>query len=153
MQLANATAPMLVPPRGAILGFFAEYLFLSSYYKAAVFLDGLRYPSAEHAYVAQKSAGLKMRAFIASLPSAQEAHDLGRAMQVHCDWPACRIAAMERVLRAKFADPALRAALVATGTQYLEAGNDWGDTFWGVYQGQGLNHLGHLLMRLRDEFR
>jgi predicted NAD-dependent protein-ADP-ribosyltransferase YbiA (DUF1768 family) len=29
--------------------------------------------------------------------------------------------------------------------------NTWGDTFWGICKGQGENHLGRLLMQIRDE--
>ena len=32
-------------------------------------------------------------------------------------------------------------------------GNDWNDTFWGQCDGVGLNHLGKLLMRVREEIR
>ena len=29
--------------------------------------------------------------------------------------------------------------------------NWWGDKFWGVCNGEGENHLGKLLMKIRDE--
>ena len=35
----------------------------------------------------------------------------------------------------------------------LEEGNRWHDTFWGIDQntGKGENHLGKILMKVRDE--
>jgi predicted NAD-dependent protein-ADP-ribosyltransferase YbiA (DUF1768 family) len=32
----------------------------------------------------------------------------------------------------------------------LIEGNWWGDTYWGVCNGVGENHLGKLLMKIRD---
>jgi len=43
--------------------------------------------------------------------------------------------------------------LLKTGTQDLVEGNTWGDTFWGVCRGKGKNHLGRLLMLVRQELR
>lgn len=43
--------------------------------------------------------------------------------------------------------------LLATGTRYLEETNTWGDTYWGVCEGKGLNMLGKTLMQVRDELR
>ena len=33
----------------------------------------------------------------------------------------------------------------------LVEGNTWGDRYWGVYNGQGKNWLGRLLMQVRGE--
>ena len=35
----------------------------------------------------------------------------------------------------------------------LIEGNVWNDTFWGVCNGKGHNHLGKILMKVRDEIR
>ncbi len=40
--------------------------------------------------------------------------------------------------------------LLATGDAVLEEGNNWGDEFWGVVDGRGMNWLGTLLMTVRD---
>ena len=44
---------------------------------------------------------------------------------------------------------------IFTGELVLEEGNTWHDTFWGVdaKTGEGLNHLGRILMKVRDELR
>jgi hypothetical protein len=58
---------------------------------------------------------------------------------------------MARLLRAKFADARLAAALITTGSAELVEVNTWGDRYWGVCAGRGENHLGRLLMALRGE--
>ncbi len=60
---------------------------------------------------------------------------------------------MKQILRIKFADPALRTALEATGEATLIEGNTWNDTFWGVCRGKGQNNLGKILEAIRAENR
>ena len=43
--------------------------------------------------------------------------------------------------------------LLGTGDTYLEEGNTWNDTFWGVCNGVGENNLGRILMEVREELR
>jgi ribA/ribD-fused uncharacterized protein len=144
----GARLPTVTPT--AIRGFFGRYRFLSNFHLKGIDLDGLTYPSSEHAYMAQKSCGLKMRTFISTLPTPQAAQIFGHSIQTCCTWPHQRLAAMRRVLAAKFKDEVLAAALLATGDRYLEETNDRGDVFWGVCDGQGQNQLGLLLMSIRE---
>jgi ribA/ribD-fused uncharacterized protein len=71
---------------------------------------------------------------------------------------------MEQILRSKFErNPELKKKLLETGDKILVEGNTCKDTFWGVdlnspdeespwlYKGE--NHLGRLLMKLREEFK
>lgn len=62
---------------------------------------------------------------------------------------------MEEIVRAKFSEnETLKNMLLATGDAELKEGNTWNDTFWGIDQktGSGENHLGKILMKIRDEF-
>ncbi len=43
--------------------------------------------------------------------------------------------------------------LLATGSAELIEGNDWGDDYWGRATPQGKNHLGVVLMQVREELR
>ena len=45
----------------------------------------------------------------------------------------------------------LKEKLLATGDEYLEEGNNWGDRIWGTVNGEGENRLGKILMKVRDE--
>jgi predicted NAD-dependent protein-ADP-ribosyltransferase YbiA (DUF1768 family) len=60
---------------------------------------------------------------------------------------------MEDLVRQKFSNPALATRLLKTGEAVLEEGNTWGDRFWGVdaRTGEGENHLGLILMRVRKD--
>ena len=53
----------------------------------------------------------------------------------------------------KFIGTLLEPLLLATGDAELIEGNNWGDTYWGKCNGQGLNRLGILLMQIRDYIR
>ena len=44
-------------------------------------------------------------------------------------------------------------SIVMSRERKLVEGNDWHDRFWGVCRGQGKNHLGKLLMRVRESLR
>lgn len=39
---------------------------------------------------------------------------------------------------------------MATGNEMLVEGNNWHDKFWGVCGGEGENHLGKMLMHIRE---
>ena len=61
---------------------------------------------------------------------------------------------MEEVVRAKFSqNPELLQRLIDTGDMELVEGNRWHDAYWGVdlATGEGENHLGLILMKIRSE--
>lgn len=66
-----------------------------------------------------------------------------------------RLQLMERLLRKKFDNehPQLQQLLLATGDEELVEGNYWRDTYWGVCDGVGENHLGKLLMKIRENLK
>lgn len=47
----------------------------------------------------------------------------------------------------------LRNKLINTGDAYLKETNTWNDTFWGISNGIGQNHLGKILMQIREEMK
>lgn len=58
---------------------------------------------------------------------------------------------MEDLLREKFQRKDLKQKLLDTGDAELIEGNTWGDTYWGMVGNKGHNHLGRLLMKVREE--
>lgn len=75
------------------------------------------------------------------------------AMQVRSDWESTKVDVMYGALRCKFSlYPHLNSMLVSTaGSILVEASPH--DLFWGGgREGEGLNYLGRLLMKLRSEF-
>ena len=88
-----------------------------------------------------------MRIIFAATPSA--AKRAGRKVRLRDDWELVRVHVMRDLLTQKFAHDSLAALLLSTGNAELVEGNTWGDTFWGVCGGTGLNVLGKLLMEHR----
>lgn len=60
---------------------------------------------------------------------------------------------MKQLLKLKFDKnhPDLQQKLIATYPEELVEGNYWHNTYWGVCEGVGENHLGQLLMGIRNE--
>ena len=137
----------------AIKGFSGRYRWLSNFWAAEVTLDGMAFGTVEGAYQAAKTLDVDQRRVIAGLAKPGQAKRYGRKLKVRDDWEEVKLAVMENLLRQKFAHPDLRQKLLETGDAYLEESNAWQDFFWGVCDGKGANHLGWLLMKVRDELR
>lgn len=134
---------------GCIDRFDGEHRFLSNFWAAPVRLDGWGYPSVENAYQAAKTLVVSERVPFQKC-SAFEAKKLGRTLTLRADWEAAKRDEMVALLIQKFSHAHLCKLLVATGDAELIEGNHWGDTYWGVCRGKGENHLGKLLMMVRE---
>ena len=126
------------------------YDFLSNFHAAAVRLDGVEYPTVEHAYQAAKTLDDAERAHVRSAPTPAEAKQRGGEVTLRPGWNDIKVDVMRDLLQQKFAGGILRDRLLATAPRVLIEGNTWGDRFWGVYHGEGQNRLGRLLMEVRD---
>ncbi|HKQ50267.1 MAG TPA: NADAR family protein [Phycisphaerae bacterium] len=137
-----------------ISSFFGEYRFLSNFWPAVVEYENITFSSVEHAYQAAKTLDMAERRRIAAIVEPGDAKRAGRALRLRPDWEQVKIGVMEDCVRYKFTHHAdLREKLLATGDAELIEGNTWGDRFWGVCDGQGENHLGKILMKVRAELR
>ena len=137
----------------SIKGFQGDFRFLTNFYPCKVEFEGLIYKSSEAAYQASKSLDFATRQDFCSLKT-REARNLGQQIACRTNWEEEKLNVMYRILRAKFTqDPGLKFKLLSTEDAYLEETNYWHDTFWGVYNSKGENHLGRLLMVVRDELR
>lgn len=126
--------------------------FLSNFYIVDVSYNGIKYPSSEHAYQAQKSGNNKVQRIFATLQSPNDAKLLGRAIRVREDWEKIKDLVMFNVVYAKFNQNSNLASLLrSTGKRQLIEGNYWNDIYWGVCKGVGQNKLGLLLMQIRDQ--
>lgn len=136
-----------------ITSFTGEYRFLSNFWPCDIqFIDRI-YPSVEHAYQASKTVIESEREIIQCATTPGAAKRMGKKVTLRSDWEVKKLLFMELFVGQKFTDPGLRDKLLATGDAELTEGNRWGDTFWGVCNGVGENHLGKILMRLRETLR
>lgn len=135
--------------------FKGDYRFLSNFFPSSIEMyDGVRYPTSEHAFQAHKTHSMEERRHIASLDTPGKAKRAGRRVTLRDDWEVIKISIMEGVLFQKFSMHLdLRQKLIDTGDAELIEGNTWGDTFWGVCRGKGENHLGKLLMKIRQALK
>ncbi len=136
-----------------IKGFFGQYRFLSNFYPSKVTFEGVEYPTVEHAYQAAKTNDWVIRGHISRMDTPAQAKRAGRTLN-QIDWHERSLKTMEDLVLLKFiSDTDLRRLLLITGDAYLEETNKWHDTFWGVCEGVGENHLGKILMRVREKIR
>lgn len=137
----------------AITSFKGEYAWLSNMQRIDPFLYGhLKFGSVECFYVAMKTTDVVERAKIAKM-NPYEAKKYGRTLKLRDDWDDIKLGVMKWGLLKKFSQKKFKQLLLSTGDQELIEGNTWGDTFWGVCNGVGENHLGKLLMEIRESLR
>lgn len=135
-----------------------ETEFLSNFYPVEINYRGAIYASVEHAYMSAKSDDPVWKVFCQN--KANKAGDVKREskkIKLVPEWDKIKFQVMLSCLRAKFQNPKLQAMLLSTGDQNLQEGNTWGDRIWGVdlkvNPNIGENHLGRLLMKVREEIR
>ena len=136
--------------------FRGDYEFLSNFYPCLISHDGLEYKNLEAAFQAAKCTSLNDRIKFTNL-DAGEAKKIGRNVILRRDWETVKYFVMTELLVIKFAfNPRLMRSLRATGSAMLIEGNSWHDNYWGnctcpkCEAVPGYNHLGKLLMVLRD---
>ena len=137
-----------------ISSFRDEYFFLSNFYPVEIKLDGIVYPNAETAFQAQKTLDVEERRKFSMLKNPVQAKRLGRKVKLRDDWEEVKLDIMTEIVSQKFLQhPHLIEMLLQTGDEELIEGNKWGDRFWGVCKGKGENHLGKILMKIRDTYK
>lgn len=107
------------------------------------------WPSSEHAYQAAKTDDPDRAEEIRLARTPAKSRDLGQA------FPRIEnlVEVMTEIVTAKFTNPALQTMLLETGDRKLIEDAPW-DEFWGWGKNQdGQNHLGKLLMQLREDLR
>lgn len=133
--------------------FRGPYYFLSNFYEAPVTWNSITYRNNEAAFQSAKTNSIVVRETFATMdPSAAKRE--GRRVVLRPDWEEVKYQIMYEICLAKFTqNKELRERLLATGDEYLEEGNTWGDRIWGTVNGQGNNWLGKILMQVREELK
>lgn len=136
--------------------FQREYRWLSNFWITPCEYNGVKYKSVEHGYQALKCERQADSEAISAAATPALAKRMTNSARIRKDWPAIKLAYMLELVRSKFASsPALRYKLLATGDEELVEGNMWYDKYWGVdlRTGEGENHLGKILMQVREEIK
>ena len=145
--------------------FAFQFRFLSNFYEAPEFdfsieYEGLTYKNIEAAYQAQKTNDRTIKERFTEM-NGHKAKKLGKKIEkgdehsyFRKDWnDETKLKVMYDLLKIKFRNKNLKEMLLATGDKEIIEGNSWGDIFWGVCDGIGENHLGKLLMKVREELK
>lgn len=132
-----------------IIGKFrGEYNWLSNFY----IHDRYHNLSVEHVYLAAKTTNVMDYRMIITAETPAIAKKLSKTVAVRYDWDDVKLAVMEHLIREKFSmTPHLEKKLRETAGAMIVEGNTWGDRYWGVCDGEGENHLGKIIMKVRDE--
>lgn len=133
--------------------FEGEYAFLSNYYDSPIFYDGILYPTVEHAFQAAKTTIFTQRVIISNKKTPGQAKRAGRIVTLRENWDDIKLYIMKELIILKFTNPKLKSALLNTKDAELIEGNTWNDTYWGVCNDIGENHLGKILMEVRGMLR
>jgi ribA/ribD-fused uncharacterized protein len=136
--------------------FEKEYRWLSNFAPCSVVLYGITYPSVEHAYMSAKSDDVRW--YLKCADDRIAPGEIKRMSKDVClvkNWDAIKVEVMRECLNQKFRQEPFKTLLLQTGDRYIQEGNTWGDTFWGVdlQTGQGENNLGKLIMEIRGQLK
>lgn len=132
-----------------IKGFFGQYRWLSNFEECNIYYRGMWFASTEAAYMSGKTPLLEERHALTKM-NPKEARKYGQTIQLHPSWDEIKLIVMYEVNSTKYQIPKYKQLLFETGDKYLEETNWWRDSFWGAHFGQGENHLGKILMYIRD---
>jgi len=149
--------------------FQGKYFFLSNFSPAEIEHNGIKYPTIEHYYVAMKANKMQFlngvyyafddfREMVAKLKEPAFAKKIGKMISIRKDWHDVKFDIMYWGIKEKFKNEKLKEMLLSTGDEEIIEGNVWHDQIWGSCdcdkcRGKGKNHLGKILMKVRDELR
>lgn len=136
-----------------ITEFQGDYRWLSNFSPCEIYLDGEEYRSVEHAYMSAKSDSPDWKAYCRDTESPGLVKRESKRLSVKENWNTIKLDIMAKCLTQKFNQEPYKSKLLATGERYIQEGNKWGDTFWGVdlKTGKGQNMLGTIIMNIRSE--
>lgn len=134
-----------------ITQFRGEFSWLSNFYPVQIEYEGLTYPSVEHAYQAGKLINIEDRKLFLIM-SAGQAKRNWKKYKTYNLTEEFRLNLMYQLLSIKFNQEPFKSLLIATNNCNIIEGNYWGDKFFGycLKTNQGKNHLGKLIMNIRE---
>lgn len=135
----------------------SNYHWLSNFELVTIVLDGQEWSSVEHYYQAQKFLDINLRNQVRELSTPGKTKRFARKHQdqIRADWPEIKLMVMEKALREKYQQEPFKSKLLATSGSIFEDSPQ--DNFWGTgtigQSGPGLNYLGKILEKIRQELQ
>lgn len=150
---------MIDSKKETIESFRGEYFYLSNFSNYPVTFEGITYKNNESAFQSAKLSTnntvdpkTKLTRKDFSLMTGIEAKRAGKRISLRNDWEDIKLQVMRKICKAKFSQNVLlKEKLISTGNTPIVEHNSWGDTFWGVSNNRGENHLGKILTGIRSE--
>lgn len=134
--------------------FDGSYSCFSNFYLREVKYKDKIYKTKEHAFQCQKATNCRDFEYVFNAPTPLKAKRRSRAINLRDNWNHVKVSIMKEIVLEFFKQHNdLRDILMSTDDAELIEGNDWGDVFWGVCNEEGENHLGKILMEVRDMLR
>jgi predicted NAD-dependent protein-ADP-ribosyltransferase YbiA (DUF1768 family) len=139
-----------VRSRYGISSFTGEYRWLSNFWECyPIVYEDLTFETIENAYQASKTFPRLRSDFIDISPGA--AKKLGKKVPLRPAFSANKLSIMRFLCEQKFGREPLRTCLMETAPKMITEGNIWGDVYWGMCNGRGQNHLGRIIMDIREK--
>lgn len=149
--------------------FEGRWRFLSNFYPCKIEHQGIIYNSVEVYYVAMKVNDQQLingryytpgdfREMIAKITNPAEVKKIGYKVKLRTGWDEKKLELMNWGVREKFKNEELAQLLIDTDGYELIEGNWWHDNFYGSCScskcgNKGENHLGKILMEVREELK
>jgi ribA/ribD-fused uncharacterized protein len=127
--------------------------------------DVKTYGSSEHIYQALKSKSVNWHNMIIAMEKPTQTKTAARkhlktlvandrdTFLIREDWHDIKYFVMLFTVEQKFKQNPELIPLLLEQEGKIEERNCWGDTYWGTVNGKGENHLGKILMELREQFK
>jgi ribA/ribD-fused uncharacterized protein len=135
--------------------FQKEYRWLSNFAPCKIKLDNLEYQSVEHAYMSAKNEDIAWKEFCQKTTKPGEVKQASKKITLVSNWNEIKIKIMSLCIDQKYNQEPYKTLLLNTNNEYIQEGNYWKDTFWGVdlKTNSGQNILGNLIMEKRKELQ
>ena len=156
----NASAVYLLqlptkPKQEDIKEFRGPTRWLSNFAACEITLDGIIYPTTEHAYMSAKNNEKEWKIICSTTEKPGHIKKLGMEVKLRDDWEDVKISIMSECIDQKFNQEPYHTMLLQTDNAHLSEGNLYGDLYWGIdlNTGKGDNLLGKLIMNKRAQLR
>eukprot|EP01080_Neovahlkampfia_damariscottae_P006951 gene6951-11113_t len=132
-----------------------KFIIFTNFTDHQISIENKTWATSEHYFQAKKYEGTKYEEIVRNAKTPSEAKSLGNSRQLPLrkDWEEVKEDFMFKAILAKFTQHEdLKQILLETNDLYLNEKAP--DSYWGDgMNGSGLNRLGYVLMKVRDEIK